>query len=944
MIITSITSTSDSFSTVATPVIDYTSDTIDEYMVVVNLPEDWEVVHNYIINENEIDGIPNRKVNCSNLQEFSLRTAIYEMSSAEAEILKTHSKVENVELNPDKYPQPQSSFADRFGNVVAFPKPQLRTAFSGYTPSTSTTNGVRANWSQLFLDDPSSEPYQGNSITSTDTVDRDISYTVTGSNVDAVIIDDGIGLLHPEFIASDGTYRVRDVILDGPYKADPAAFSGYTTTVTIDGVNIGTRAQEARARQWWSDTSIRSSAFQSLGTLTIPSTYTRIHAHSKNGTNAITGGHGTACASEIGGKHHGLAFECNLWNIRIRFALPGGGFDGIISGSTALNACTIFHNAKKAASSDPDPTVINNSWGAFSQTGNDYDEDYYHTYRGNNQSYTGTGYEDEGNGTNHTNIVPSNSGSCRQLTMITLKLASTAYVSRYSSAEIIGGGYLNAAVTSTDTAAQNAISAGCIVLAAVGNDNQKLSDKNDADFNNKYYGTDSSYSGGSFLNRVGGVQKGFSGDHDAGKGTIRVGGVDCAVEPTDEKQGVTKYTIRKVSYSNNGPMIDIFAPAEATMAAAYASYESKFDAVARVDDSNYKDRAFNGTSSACPNATALVAIYLQSNRGSSHSAIRTWLTGTACKTNLLSDPYSNINSAYYWSSNYNGSTDLPGNSFETYNIRGNGNLRGAPNRVLFNPLTTDTTAPTLSSSVPADGATGVAINANLVLNFSETVIAQSGKNIVIKKSSDDSVVETISVTSGQVTGSNSSQITVNPSSNLDTSTSYYVLIDSASFKDAAGNSYAGISDKTSLNFTTVSSDTTAPTLVSTNPSTGATGVAIFSDVEFNFSEAVFAQSGNIVIKKASDNSVVETTSVTSVDVTGSGTNQIRLNPDIFAENTTFYILIDATAFDDAAGNSFAGVSDSTTIRFTTGSSSLDGEYSVRFFGNGLSLNGQLVIT
>ena len=411
MIITSITSTSDSFSTGATPVIDYTSDTIDEYMVVVNLPEDWEVVHNYIINENEIDGIPNRKVNCSNLQEFSLRTAIYEMSSAEAETLKTHSKVENVELNPDKYPQPQSSFADRFGNVVAFPKPQLRTAFSGtpsYTPSTSTTNGVRANWSQLFLDDPSSEPYQGNSITSTDTVDRDISYTVTGSNVDAVIIDDGIGLLHPEFIASDGTYRVRDVILDGPYKADPAAFSGYTTTVTLDGVNIGTRAQEARARQWWSDTSIRSSAFQSLGTLTIPSTYTRIHAHSKNGTNAITGGHGTACASEIGGKHHGLAFECNLWNIRILFGLT----DGIISGSTALNACAIFHNAKKAASSDPDPTVINNSWGSFNQTGNDYDEVYYHTYRGSNQSYTGTGYENEGNGTNQTNIVPSNSGSC----------------------------------------------------------------------------------------------------------------------------------------------------------------------------------------------------------------------------------------------------------------------------------------------------------------------------------------------------------------------------------------------------------------------------------------------------------------------------------------------------------------------------------------------------
>ena len=37
----------------------YRPNKIDEYIVVVNLPEDWEEVHNYIINENEIDGIPN---------------------------------------------------------------------------------------------------------------------------------------------------------------------------------------------------------------------------------------------------------------------------------------------------------------------------------------------------------------------------------------------------------------------------------------------------------------------------------------------------------------------------------------------------------------------------------------------------------------------------------------------------------------------------------------------------------------------------------------------------------------------------------------------------------------------------------------------------------------------------------------------------------------------
>ena len=35
-------SSSDDFS-----LIDYTPDAIDEYIVVVNLPEDWETVHNY---------------------------------------------------------------------------------------------------------------------------------------------------------------------------------------------------------------------------------------------------------------------------------------------------------------------------------------------------------------------------------------------------------------------------------------------------------------------------------------------------------------------------------------------------------------------------------------------------------------------------------------------------------------------------------------------------------------------------------------------------------------------------------------------------------------------------------------------------------------------------------------------------------------------------------
>ncbi len=113
----------------------------------------------------------------------------------------------------------------------------------------------------------------------------------------------------------------------------------------------------------------------------------------------------------------------------------------------------------------------------------------------------------------------------------------------------------------------------------------------------------------------------------------------------------------------------------------------------------------------------------------------------------------------------------------------------------------DNDAPTLSSSSPSDNATEVAINANIVLTFSEAVDAESG-NITIKKTSDDSTIETIDVTGAKVSGSGSTAITINPSTDLTADIDYYILIDATAFDDTAGNSYAGISSTTSLNFST----------------------------------------------------------------------------------------------------------------------------------------------
>ncbi|MHC4556900.1 MAG: Ig-like domain-containing protein, partial [Planctomycetota bacterium] len=121
--------------------------------------------------------------------------------------------------------------------------------------------------------------------------------------------------------------------------------------------------------------------------------------------------------------------------------------------------------------------------------------------------------------------------------------------------------------------------------------------------------------------------------------------------------------------------------------------------------------------------------------------------------------------------------------------------------------TKDTVAPTVDSYTPADDATDVAVDTNLVIDFSENVQAGTG-NIVIKRSSDDSVVETIAVTSGQVTISGD-QATINPSSDLAGGTEYYVDIGSGVFQDLSSNDYAGTTDSPmSWSFTTAESLTT----------------------------------------------------------------------------------------------------------------------------------------
>lgn len=131
---------------------------------------------------------------------------------------------------------------------------------------------------------------------------------------------------------------------------------------------------------------------------------------------------------------------------------------------------------------------------------------------------------------------------------------------------------------------------------------------------------------------------------------------------------------------------------------------------------------------------------------------------------------------------------------------------------------------------PVDNSSGVSLTANLTATFSTSTVATSTGSIGIYKTSDDSLIESIAVSSPQITKSGAN-ITINPSVTLQNSTEYYVWIPSTAFKDANNVFYEGTTASTTWSFTTIA-DSAAPTIsnVATSSVTNA-GVTLTWDTD-----------------------------------------------------------------------------------------------------------------
>ena len=275
----------------------------------------------------------------------------------------------------------------------------------------------------------------------------------------------------------------------------------------------------------------------------------------------------------------------------------------------------------------------------------------------------------------------------------------------------------------------------------------------------------------------------------------------------------------------------------------------------------------------------------------------------------------------------NPATDLVPNT--DYNIRIDS---GAITDLIGNPyvgisddtslnFTTIPSNPLLTSSSPVDNASDVAVGDNIALYFNEEIKPASG-NIVISNGTD---TRTISINdSSQVTFSDSkfggNQILINPAADLVPNTDYSIRIDNGAITDLKGNSYAGINDDTTLNFTTFSSD---PQLTGSSPMDDAVDVAVGGNIDLYFNEEIKPASGNIVISNGTDTRTISINDSSQVTFSSSkfGGNQIFIDPAAdLVPNTTYHIEIDASAITDTAGNYYAGISDDTTLNFTTADS------------------------
>jgi len=750
------------------------------YTLGTHTAEQWSELHAELITDGNVyRSVPARQVAVNDDKLHSPTRGSYLLTQQEARELKADERVKFINLSPEKYPEifeipaedvicvTNNILTDKWANP--YKNWQFWSNSYGVRNDFSTTEPTINRTTAQYRMQSKRSPWKTSTTNDISPISAKLQQVGAGENVDIICCDNGTWIGHTEFINSgvtgavnptdyvggnvlpgDGYCDVLDLVLDAPYYIDPNWFNASASTRLMTRWDGTTVPVESVALSWWRDSTQRSSSFAAFGDIPVSLAYNRDDCHGSNtilphsrdysvtpGSPirlVINGNHGTQCASLIYGRTHGWAYNANKWHLNLL------GLKNVGSYEIGFDVQKVFHQYKPVNSlyNTKDPTMSSNSWGLRKD---DKSGTHYHFRGGGAVAYGGAGPA-----TNEDTSLITEPGFISWL-------GQTGDAGRWKS-EL----YDNSMTAAGDELTQ----AGVIFVVAAGNSNQQQVNPDHPNYDNRisnnstntfyqdqftelggYESTGSTNRRG-FPQHIGKtVSETFQGNTNVKFPAINVGALD-----DDMVSGYQQD--RKVSYSDCGNAIDLFVPADGTLAATRGDYSDFFGFnlfnldVERVDktysglnaletypyrgpgekttlgadgqamggDTVYekyftacRDVRFTGTSAACPVACGFLAIVMQYNRGWTYDNLRNWIQNSV-QDQSTSDMYDGIEpttATANWAADYR-------------------SLLGADRKILYQatvPVSTAHPSTPGSPSGPSDttppvvsGSTSISVNEN----------------------------------------------------------------------------------------------------------------------------------------------------------------------------------------------------------------------------------------
>lgn len=257
-------------------------------------------------------------------------------------------------------------------------------------------------------------------------------------------------------------------------------------------------------------------------------------------------------------------------------------------------------------------------------------------------------------------------------------------------------------------------------------------------------------------------------------------------------------------------------------------------------------------------------------------------------------------------------------------------------QITLSPTAPDTSAPSVSSTSPTNGATGVSTTTAVSVTFSEPVKTESASANQTGTGctgslqlSGDGFISCIQMNAAPVASNGDKTFTLTPRSSLGYLGTYKLKV-TTGVLDQSGNALAETYSQITGFTTAAAPDTTAPSVVSTSPVDGATGVGCAGAVTVTFSEPMAPASlttnssdnrcsGNLQLSRDNFVTCVKMTSAT----VSSSFLTVTLTPAASLEAFQIYKIKVTTGVTDSSSNPLASnYTGSTGFKTDAGASAL----------------------